>query len=83
MIKSRAFPQQAYRACLGLLRLGKRYGNERLEKACHKALAAGASRYQHVESILKNNLEEAPINSNFINSPLIEHENVRGPEYYQ
>lgn len=83
MIKSRAFPQQAYRACLGLLRLGKRYGNERLDKACHKALAAGASRYQHVESILKNNLEEAPINNNAINSPLIEHENVRGPEYYQ
>jgi hypothetical protein len=83
MINSRAFPQQAYRACLGLLRLGGRYGDERLEKACHKALAAGATRYQQVEAILKNNLEEVPVNNTINNTPIIVHDNIRGPDFYQ
>lgn len=83
MMKSRAFPQQAFRACLGLLRLGKKYGDKRLENACHKALLTGASRYQHVEAILKNNLEEVIINNTEINTPLIDHQNIRGSDYYK
>ncbi|OGT48127.1 MAG: hypothetical protein A3F17_01050 [Gammaproteobacteria bacterium RIFCSPHIGHO2_12_FULL_41_15] len=83
MISSRAFPQQAYRSCLGLLRLGKRFGEERLEKACAKALLAGASRYQHVESILKNKLDAIPI-SHTEKTPIISsHGNIRGPVYYK
>ena len=83
MMDSRAFPQQAYRACLGLLRLGSHYGNMRLDKACHKALLAGATRYQQVEAILKNNLEEVPIHIKIKDTPLIIHENIRGSDYYQ
>lgn len=83
MINSRAFPQQAYRACLGLLRLSSRYGDARLEKACHKALVAGATRYQQVEAMLKNNLEEVATNDTVTNTPTIVHENIRGPDYYQ
>ncbi len=83
MIKSRAFPQQAYRSCLGLLRLGNRYGNTRLDRACHKALLSGATRYQQVEAILKNNLEEVPLNNTTTNIPVITHDNIRGSEYYQ
>lgn len=83
MIKSRAFPQQAFRACLGLLRLSKKYGDMRLEKACHKALITGATRYQQVEAILKNNLEEVPINITPVNTPLIIHDNIRGSDYYK
>ena len=83
MINSRAFPQQAYRACLGLLRLSNHYGDLRLNRACHKAFLVGASRYQQVEAILKNNLEEVPINNTIENTPLILHENIRGSNYYQ
>ena len=83
MIKSRSFPEQAYRSCLGLLRLSNYYGDMRLDKACHKALLAGATRYQQVEAILKNNLEEVPANNINLNTPLIVHKNIRGPDYYQ
>jgi transposase len=84
MIASRPFPQQAYRACLGLLRLSNKYGEIRLEKACGKALLAGANRYQQVEDILKNNLEEVPINdNNLLDIPLPKHENIRGANFYQ
>jgi len=37
-------PEQGYRSCLGILRLGKRYGDVRLEAACARALAAGGAR---------------------------------------
>jgi transposase len=83
MMRSRAFPQQAYRACLGLLRLGSHYGNTRLDKACQKALLAGATRYQQVEAILKNNLEEVQVNHTITDTEVIVHENIRGPKYYQ
>lgn len=83
MINSRAFPQQAYRACLGLLRLGNRYGDARLEKACKNALAVGATRYQQVEAILKNKLEEVQINHTGNSTPIITHDNIRGSNYYQ
>lgn len=82
MIEAKAFPQQAFRACLGLLRLGKRYGDGRLEKACQKALSTGAYRYQHVETILKNKLEEVTDNDN-LKATLPKHNNIRGADYYQ
>lgn len=83
MIASRSFPEQAFRACLGVLRLGTRFGEERLEKACAIAYAAGATRYKNVESILKNKLDLASLEEpkDIPATPL--HENIRGSNYYQ
>jgi len=82
MIDARHFPQQAYRACLGLLRLSKTYGEARLEKACAKGLMIGATRYQQIQSLLKNKLEEVTV-QNTITEPPPRHENIRGADYYQ
>lgn len=82
MMVSRPFPEQAYRACLGLLRLGERYGEARLEQACLKALAHGMTRYQHVETLLKNRLEAMPTQEKN-NTTLPHHHNIRGGRYYQ
>jgi len=84
MIRSRPFAQQAFRSCLGLLRMAKRFSEERLEKACSIALAAGATRYQHVESILKNGLDKLPQIPKAEQHPIIaNHGNIRGAVYYQ
>ena len=83
MISARAFPEQAFRACLGVLRLGKKYGEGRLEKACAKGLDAGATRYQQIESILINKVEDLPLFKEVNLSPIPRHKNIRGPEYYQ
>lgn len=83
MIASRPFPEQAYRACLGTLRLGQKYTDARLEKACRKALEVGATRYQQIESILKKGLEEVPISSEPESTAISDHSNIRGPSYYQ
>jgi len=83
MIVSRAFPQQAFRACLGLLRMGKRFGEARLEKACAIALSVGATRYQQVESILKKRLDTLPHSHEQNETIISDHENIRGSNYYK
>lgn len=83
MIASRAFPQQAFRSCLGLLRMGDRFGEVRLEKACAIALAVGATRYKQVESILKKRLDTLSHSHEQTEPVMSEHENIRGSKYYK
>ena len=84
ILQSRPHPEQGYRSCLGILRLSKRYGDDRLERACRRALRAGARSYRHVDSILKNGLDriEADDESKASQAELPMHENVRGGTYY-
>lgn len=82
ILTSRPHPQHGFRACLGILRLGKSYGTPRLEAASRRALAIGACSYKSVESILKNGLDKKPLPSTTVESPAIEHDNLRGPDYY-
>lgn len=82
ILTGRRHPEQGFRSCLGILRLEKRYGRDRLEAACMRALRYGARNYRTVESILKNGLEQKPLVEEPSNSIPIEHENLRGPDYY-
>ncbi len=79
---SRSHPQQGFRACLGLMRLGETYGAERLEAACRRALAIGGLSYKSVKSILKSGLDSEPLLEPAETAP-IEHDNVRGAGYYR
>jgi len=83
MIASRPFPEQAFRACLGVLRLGNQFGEDRLEKACKIAYNAGATRYKNIEQILKNKLDLAQESEPSSASVMPVHNNIRGSEYYQ
>jgi len=85
IMAAKRHPEQGYRACLGLLRLGKTYGAERLETACARALAIGALSYRSVKSILKNGLDSQPLpkESEPSESTLLQHDNIRGSDYYQ
>ncbi len=81
IMRERPHPEQGYRACLGILRLAKRFTQERLEKACARALACKAHSYRSVESMLKNNLEAQPLPSLAIGALPI-HDNILGSDYY-
>ncbi len=85
IIENRPHPEQGYRSCLGLLRLGKTYSPERLEAACARALQMKAYSYKNVESILKKGLDRQPLMAAPSQTPLplLEHANLRGKEYYQ
>ena len=79
--KERQHPQQAYRSCLGILRLGNHYGEGRLEAACRRAFAAGIYSYKGVKNILDAKLDQHQADEP---SPIVPpaHENIRGQEYY-
>jgi transposase len=83
IMESRKHPEQGFRACLGIMRLVKRYSPERVEAACGRALHLKAYSYKSVESILKNNLDSQPVESPADQSHPIVHYNIRGREYYR
>jgi len=83
ILASRPHPQQAYRTLFGILRLGKSYSETRLENACRRALHIGAMSYKSVESILKKGLDHRPVPQAQDNAPSVQHENIRGANYYQ
>ena len=78
----RRHPQQGYRACLGILRLGKTFGDDRLEGACERAIAIGATSYGSLKSILKNGLDTKRVSNPAQTCLPLEHANLRGPNYY-
>ncbi len=85
LLVSRRHPQQAYRSCLGLLGLAKRYSQERLENACARALPAGLCSYKGVKNILDAKLDRALPEEPAAQVPAdhADHENIRGQAYYQ
>jgi transposase len=85
IMEVRQYPEQAYRACLGILRLGKTYGDDRLEASCKRALVLGSPSYKSIKLILENGMDKQPLPGSEIDSKqttMPVHENIRGPEYY-
>lgn len=84
ILTTRLHPEQGYRSCLGLLRLEKQHGAQRLEAACVRALALGSPCYQTVASILKRRVESLPLEENTTDGwSTPEHAHLRGSKYYQ
>jgi transposase len=84
ILARRPHPEQGYRSALGIIRLGDRYGSDRVEAACARALHLRAYSYKSVESILKHSLDRQPLPDD--QPPLPPHpphRNVRGARYYQ
>lgn len=79
----RRHPEQGMRACLGLLRLTDRVGPERLEAACARAVAASAYRLKSVEAILKAGLDRQPPAAPAQPDLPLDHDHIRGADYYQ
>jgi len=69
-------------ACLGILRLQKKYGINRLEAACGVALQVPSMSYQLVHNILENNRDKADaVRDN--HAPMLPlHTNIRSKEVY-
>lgn len=81
ILRERPHPEMGFRSCLGILRLAKRYDDERLERACGRAVAVHARSYRSVESMLRHGLDNTPLPGG--GTPVvIDHENLRGPDYY-
>jgi transposase len=82
VIASRKLPEQGFRSCLGILRLGERYDQTRLEAACEAALKMRSVNYRTIEELLKKGAF-SDRNSKTPTPILLDHENIRGSSYYQ
>jgi len=83
IMAARPHPEQGFRSCLGIIRLGDKYGSDRLEAACERALAVRSFSYRSVESILRAGLDKKPLPDDGPARTHPSHDNLRGPEYYQ
>lgn len=81
ILRDRPHPEQGFRSCLGILRLARSYGPERLDAACDRALAINTRTMTSVKSILLNRLDgRRPVQPP--EAPPITHANIRGPKFF-
>lgn len=81
IMRRRKHPEQGYRSCLGILRLRDSYPDDRIERACERAVKYRTYSRRSIVAILKNNrdrLEDEPPAQH----SLPWHQNVRGSGYY-
>lgn len=82
ILRGKPHPEQGYRACLGLMRLGRDHGAERREAACRRTQELGAESYRTVKNILRSGLDRQPLPAPGPEPSLPRHENIRGAECY-
>jgi transposase len=80
VLASRRHPEQAFRTCLGILKLFRGLEAARVEAAAARAVAIGALTYASISSILKNNLDRAQAAAE--SASIDQHSNIRGPRYF-
>jgi len=82
MIAEKPHPEMGYRSAMGVIGLSRKYGSERVEAACTRAVRLKVHRYQNVKSILASGLDrQAPLELVPPRNP-VDHENIRGANYY-
>jgi hypothetical protein len=79
---SNRHPEQGYRSCLGIIRLGEKYPQARVEAAARRAMALNVCSYQSLKAILENRLDGQDPDTKPDPQPPINHPNLRGPDYY-
>jgi transposase len=87
ILEHRPHPEQGFRSCLGIVRLAKSFGAQRLEAACERALHVGARSYGSVKSILDHRLDGQPVrrlatHEEDGDAASVIHPNIRGSRYY-
>lgn len=82
VLKSKTHPEQGYKSCRGILSFAAKVGNERLNKACKRAIDFQAYNYMVVKNILEKGLDQIPEEDTPRQATIPFHENIRGSNYY-
>jgi transposase len=80
ILASKHFQEQTFNRCLGVLRLAKRYGSDRLEKACRYLGHLPQINYGMVSNVLKNRIDLLDKVEPVFRPPV--HDQIRGPQHY-
>jgi len=67
---------------MGLMSMGRKYGNDRLESACNRAIITNCVSYKSIKSILKSGLDRQPLPEMQEPQQTPDHGNIRGPQYF-
>lgn len=81
LFKSLKYREQGYRITNSIKALAKEYPIGRLELACKRANEKGANEISSIRSILRNNLDRLPANTDATEASF-DHNNIRGANYY-
>jgi transposase len=82
ILERRPHPEQGFRSCLGIVRLLKPFGVDRLEAAAARAIEIGSFTYGSVRSILDNKLDRQGAHRPPADTVPVLYSNIRGPRYY-
>jgi len=82
MLDQRAHPQQAFKACLGVLKLGSSYEDEAMQAVCKKAIEVNNISYRFIANSLKNKTYKID-DQDAEDMTIPHHENIRGKENYK
>ena len=82
ILERRPHPEQGFRSCLGIVRLVRPFGADRLEAAATRAIEIGTFTYGSVRSILDNKLDRQAGHQPPAEGVPVLHPNIRGPRYY-
>jgi transposase len=84
ILATRPYPEQGYKACLGIINLTRDYEPVRVEAAARRALKFKTCSYRSMKAILSAGLDRQSDNGEQRYLPgLPPHQNIRGPEYYR
>jgi len=76
-------PEQGYKSCVGILSFAKKYGNDRLIKACQRALGYGIYNYKTIQTILEKGMDAVTSEEESEQLIMPMHDNIRGQNYYK
>ena len=82
ILESRPHPEQGYKAVLGIMRLGRQHGSDRLDAACARAIALRSCRFHTVKNILATGQDRLSLEPPAETAPAPVHDNIRGADYY-
>lgn len=80
MLENSIYVEQNYKSCFGMLMLQNKYGRDRLEAACSRALLGTRINYTMIKNILERGLDRMLF---LPETPIPLHENIRGKDHYQ
>ena len=72
--------EQSYKSCQGVLSLKRKYGKERLEKACKRLAGCSSITYTTIRNVLEKNLDQVDGEETVSNVP--QNDYVRGAEAF-
>ncbi len=76
-------PEKSYRICAGVLNFSKKVGNDRLIKACQRALSYNCHDFNTIQKILEKGLDKFEDEEENEEKQMPAHDNIRGRDYYK